>query len=274
MLYFEEPVKGIDHTEATLFGYVPSNSPEIDVKRTRPTVLILPGGGYEMTSDREAEPIAIQYLAAGFNAFVLHYSCSPSTYPTQLLEVAAAMRLLHDNAVEWHVDADRIAVVGFSAGGHLAANFATSAGDDVERQYGYDPDELRPAALLLAYPVVTAGEFAHRGSFDALLGDKNKNDSSALDAVSIEKHIDAKTPPVFVWHTVTDDTVPVENTLQLIAACHAADVPVEAHLYPHGGHGLSLGTIETAWQGNPEAVEPCVQSWFSLSIDWLHRTLD
>ena len=136
--------------------------------------------------------------------------------------------------------------------------------------HGYDADAVRPNGLMLAYPVVTSGPLAHHGSFDALLGDR-KADPEALDAVSIEKHIDAKTPPVFVWHTVPDDCVPYENTLMLVDACKKAGVSVEAHLFPSGGHGLSLSTAETAWQG-VNGIEPCVQVWPKLAIAWMRRT--
>ena len=207
MRYFEDEISGIDGSTATFVGYCLDNSSEIDPNRKRPSVLVIPGGGYEMTSDREAEPIAMQFLAAGFNAFVLRYSVKPSIFPVALLEAAEAMRRIRTHADEWHCDADAIAAIGFSAGGHLAANLATSASDDVLAAHGYDADAVRPNGLMLAYPVVTSGPLAHRGSFDALLGDR-KADPEALDAVSIEKHIDAKTPPVFVWHTVPDDCVP------------------------------------------------------------------
>lgn len=264
MRYFEDEISGIDGSTATFVGYCLDNSSEIDPNRKRPSVLVIPGGGYEMTSDREAEPIAMQFLAAGFNAFVLRYSVKPSIFPVALLEAAEAMRRIRTHADEWHCDADAIAVIGFSAGGHLAANLATSASDDVLAAHGYDADAVRPNGLMLAYPVVTSGPLAHRGSFDALLGDR-KADPEALDAVSIEKHIDAKTPPVFVWHTVPDDCVPYENTLMLVDACKKAGVSVEAHLFPSGGHGLSLGTAETAWQG-VNGIEPCVQVWPKLAI--------
>ena len=231
MRYFEDEISGIDGSTATFVGYCLDNSSEIDPNRKRPSVLVIPGGGYEMTSDREAEPIAMQFLAAGFNAFVLRYSVKPSIFPVALLEAAEAMRRIRTHADEWHCDADAIAVIGFSAGGHLAANLATSASDDVLAAHGYDADAVRPNGLMLAYPVVTSGPLAHRGSFDALLGDR-KADPEALDAVSIEKHIDAKTPPVFVWHTVPDDCVPYENTLMLVDACKKAGVSVEAHCSP------------------------------------------
>lgn len=153
MRYFEDEISGIDGSTATFVGYCLDNSSEIDPNRKRPSVLVIPGGGYEMTSDREAEPIAMQFLAAGFNAFVLRYSVKPSIFPVALLEAAEAMRRIRTHADEWHCDADAIAVIGFSAGGHLAANLATSASDDVLAAHGYDADAVRPNGLMLAYPV-------------------------------------------------------------------------------------------------------------------------
>lgn len=255
--------------DAQLTGYIPSNSPEIDMTRIRPTVLILPGGGYEMTSDREAEPVALNFLAADYNVFILRYSCKPATYPTQVLQVAAAVREIHEHAAEWNVDPAHMVVLGFSAGGHLAAHFATSASDAVLREHGYDPQALRPAGLMLAYPVITAGEQRHDGSFRALLGD-HYGEPAAMEAVSIEHHIDAATPPTFIWHTMTDDTVPVENTLMFVQGCLRANVPVEAHLFPHGGHGLALSTPQTAW-GGVNGIEPGVEQWFNLSLNWMQR---
>ena len=272
MHYCEQTITGIDGSEARFVVYAPDNTPEVDADYRRPAILIIPGGGYAMTSDREAEPIALQFLAAGYAAFVLRYSVAPSVYPTALLEAAEAMRLIRSHAGDWHVDATRVAALGFSAGGHLAANLATSAGDAALREHGVDPDTVRPDALLLAYPVVTSGALAHRGSFDNLLGER-KDDAAMLDALSIERHIDAKTPPVFVWHTMTDTSVPVENTLMLVQACRDAGVSVEAHLFPEGPHGLALATAQTARQGQARDIVPCVQDWPRLAVAWLERTL-
>ena len=196
MKHFEYEISGIDGSAAKFVGYCLDNSEEVVPDRVRPSVLVIPGGGYEMTSDREAEPIAMQFLAAGFNAFVLRYSVKPSVFPVALLEAADAMTMIREHAAEWHVDPDAIAVIGFSAGGHLAANLATSTSDDVLVAHGYDPDAVRPNGLMLAYPVITSGPLAHRGSFDSLLGER-RNDSQALESVSIERHIDAKTPPAY-----------------------------------------------------------------------------
>ncbi|OZG61752.1 acetylesterase [Bifidobacterium lemurum] len=271
MQYMERVITGVDGSAARFIGYSIDNSPEVDMERRRPAVLVIPGGGYAMTSDREAEPIALRFLAAGYQAFVLRYSVAPSRYPTALLEAAEAMRLIREHADEWHVDPDAVAAIGFSAGGHLAANLATTAGDDTLREHGYDPDAVRPNALMLSYPVVTSGRLAHRDSFDNLLGGLAE-DPAMLESLSIERHIDAKTPPVFVWHTMPDETVPVENTLMLIQACKNASVSVEAHLFPEGGHGLALANEETAWGGKGN-IFPAVQNWTELAMDWANRTL-
>ncbi|KFI94430.1 acetyl esterase family enzyme [Bifidobacterium saguini DSM 23967] len=270
MQYIERTIIGADGSEARFIGYVADNSPEMDPTRQRTSLLILPGGAYAMTSDRESEPVALRFLGKGFNVFVLRYSTRPSRYPVALLESAEAMRLIREHANEWHVNPRAIAVLGFSAGGHLAANLATSAGDATMRAHEFDPDAVRPNALMLAYPVITTGECAHRGSFQCLLG-SNAHNRQLLDELAIEQHIDAKTPPVFVWHTMTDTTVPVENALMLIQACRAAGVSVEAHLYPEGSHGLSLADEETAGAGKYAHVVECVQSWPDLAEAWLRR---
>ena len=263
---------GTAFVPAKLYTYFLDNSPEIDSKRTRPAIVLCPGGGYRFTSDREAEAVAMQFLAAGIHVAILRYTVAPQgEYPQALREVAWSVAHIREHAAQYHVDPDRILVMGFSAGGHLAANLATSVGDeDIREQGGMDPDAVRPNALMLSYPVITAGKYAHRGSFQCLLGDQAHN-QALLDKFSIEKHIDAKTPPVFVWHTMTDDAVPVENTLMLIQACRAAGLSIEAHLFPEGSHGLSLANAETAGNGFYAHIVECVQCWPDLAEAWLRR---
>lgn len=272
MHYIHEKITGIDNTQADLYGYVLDNSPEIDMNRHRPAILILPGGGYEMTSDREAEPIAIQFAAAGYQAFVLRYSVYPSIYPTSLLQVADSLALIRRNTQIWHLNPDHVALMGFSAGGHLAATLATSSGNEAIREHARDNIQVKPNALLLGYPVITTGALTHQESINHLLG-AQKTNNHLLDMLSIEKHVDSNTPPIFVWHTMPDDTVPVENTLSLIQACKKAGASIEAHLFPAGGHGLALGTEETAWGGQGPLV-PAIQIWPHLAIDWLNRTFE
>lgn len=270
MRHFIMDINGIDGSTASFRGYVSDNSDEIVPDRRRPAVLIIPGGGYEMTSDREAEPIAMRMLGLGFQAFVLRYSAAPSRYPVALLEAAQAMRLIRLHADEWHVDPQSIVAMGFSAGGHLAASLGTESGDEALREHGYDPDDTRPDGLALCYPVISSGAFAHRGSFEALLGER-ADDPAALESVSLERRVTPSTPPTFIWHTVPDDCVPVQNTLLFVDALMRNGVPVEAHLFPSGGHGLSLGTAESAWQGVNGIVE-CVQIWPRLFDRWMRGT--
>lgn len=260
----EMKVEGYPHT-AQLYTYFQERSVEIG-KTKRPLVLICPGGGYVMTSDREAEPVALQLLAMGFHAAILRYSVSPAVYPEALLQVAKSVAWLKEHADTYGILADKIVVAGFSAGGHLAGNFGVSWNKPFVREaIGVSAEELRPAGLLLGYPVITAGEKAHRGSFEALLQEREEE---LKDEVSLEKQVNADVPPVFLWHTEPDDCVPVENSLLFFQALHENHIPVEMHIYPQGGHGLSLANEETATPDGNCILEAC-QSWVSLAGTWL-----
>ena len=220
---------------ARLCIYIQEKSRELRIKE-RPLILLCPGGGYEWTSDREAEPMVVQFLAMGYHVAVLRYSCAPAVFPTALLELAEAMKLIHAHAAEWGVKEDQIYVEGCSAG------------------------------LILCYPVITSGEYAHRGSFEALL--KGQKTEEMLEKVSLEKQVTEHMPPVFLWHTFTDDCVPVENSLLLIAAMRKVNVPVEFHMYPAGGHGLSTCTEQSMNVDGYGVQEQC-QSWLPLVRTWL-----
>ena len=151
-----------------------------------------------------------------------------------LRQLAAAIGLVRQHAAAWHVLPDKIAVCGFSAGGHLALSSAVL-------EIPGEADQPRPDAVILGYPVVTAGEYAHRGSFVQLAGSA---DPAAQQAFGLEDKITPQTPPVFVWATMEDATVPVENTLMLVSALHRAGVPCEAHLFEKGVHGTSISTAD------------------------------
>lgn len=253
---------------ATCETFFFKDSPEIVIKK-RPLILICPGGGYEFLSDREGESIAFKFNSFGYHAAIINYSIAPVTYPTQLLEVSAAVKFFKDHAEEYFIDPDRIAIYGASAGGHAAADYATGYfRDEVTSVLKVFPDYLKPAGMILAYPVITSGEFAHRGSFDNLLGEL-KNDKMMLEYLSIENRITKETPPAFIWHTFPDGCVPVENSLLLAEAMKKENIPFELHIFPSGDHGLGLADEITLSPNRTEINEGAAQ-WIDLCRRWLH----
>ena len=223
----------------------------------RPLVLVVPGGGYSHVSAREGDPVALQFAAAGYHTAVMRYAiCDEAKNCLPLRQLAAAIGLVRQHAAAWHVQPDKIAVCGFSAGGHLALSGAVLAVPGL-------PDLPRPNAVILGYPVITAGEYAHRGSFVQLTGTQ---DIAAHQRFTLEDKITPATPPVFVWHTMEDETVPVENTLLLLNALHKAGVPCEAHLFEKGRHGTSISTPEV------DADSAHRNRWVKLAVEWLNDT--
>lgn len=255
--------------EGKLVTYFLGNSPEIEPDRRRPVVVICPGGAYSATSDREAEGIAMQFLGRGYHAAVLRYSTAPARFPEALQQLALAVSMLRERAEEWHIDPDKIVVQGSSAGGHLAASLGVFWKKAfLSERLGKPSEAFRPNGLMLSYPVITSGEKAHMGSFENLLGEESK-DQEKRKAVSLETCVTEDVPPTFMWHTATDQDVPVENSLLFFAALHKLGIPAELHIYPVGGHGLGLATEETKCT-NGYGIQAECQSWMSLAGDWMH----
>lgn len=255
-----------------LYTYFLDSSIEMRPNEKRPVILMCPGGGYEMTSDREAEPMAMQFLAMGYHVAVLRYSVCPVRYPAALLQVGESVLYLKEHADEYHIDPEKIVVQGCSAGGHLAANYGIAWNSPfLTKLMGMenDPERLRVAGLLLCYPVITSGEKAHEESFRNLLG---KQYEEKKEELSLENQVTPDTPPTFLWHTATDETVPVENSLYFFQACLQQGVSAELHIYPVGGHGLSLANEETC-RANGIGVQKECQSWIGLAQTWLEEIL-
>lgn len=240
--------------------------------KKRPLLVLFPGGGYEFVSFREDLPMALQYAAYGYNVISVRYSVSPFTYPTQYFQAFEAIKYMIDNADKYNIDTKKIATVGYSAGGHMAAMVGTGYNDpEILKEFGVKKDFFKIAGMVLAYPVITSGEFAHRGSFDNLLGEL-KNDKEMLDKVSIEKRVTKDTPKSFIWSTYTDDIVPCENSLMMANALKESGVPFELHVFSEGGHGLSFSDERTK-DANGGGMNKTCTAWMELCHTWLRNNL-
>lgn len=237
--------------------------------KKRPCLVVCPGGGYAMVSQREAEPIAFHFLPQGYNVFVLRYSVAPHRFPTQLREVAALMELIYENAEKWHCDTDRVAIMGFSAGGHLAAHYSTCY--DIPEVREVFPESKPVNASVLSYAVISADlRSGHIGSFKNLLGVENLTPEQE-EKFSCDKQVTEKTPPAFLWHTFTDNVVPVVNSLCYARALVDHNVPVSLHIYPEGLHGLA--TVDDQTNG-PLSEDVChAADWLDAVKKWLKITL-
>ena len=251
-----------------LTAYAPANSPEIEPGRVRPAVVMCPGGGYGFRSDREAEPVALQLLARDICVFLLEYHVAPARYPAAVTELAAAVAWVREHASQYHVQPDRIAVMGYSAGGHLAASLGVRWHEPwLSESLGKTPAQIRPDGMVLCYPVITGGSFTHEGSMENLLGTKDK---ALWTAQSLEDLVTDKTVPAFLWHTYEDTAVPVENSLFFFTAMRRCGVPGELHIYPKGVHGLSLCSALTCDPAQaPHLLQPDAAGWIDLAARWI-----
>lgn len=256
---------GEDGRDSTLTLYLPDNLSEMRREnQKRPCLLILPGGAYMMCSQRETEPVAFHFLPAGFNVFTLTYSVAPHRFPTQLLEVAASFDWITQNADRLHCDLERTALMGFSAGGHLAAHYVNARSwPEVKAVF---PNSHRVAASVLCYPVITTDPaFSHKKSFEYLLGAYPQGKTA--ERFSCEKLVTADTPPTFLWHTAADKNVPVENSLLYAMALSRFDVPYEMHIYPYGVHGLATADVQTNNALPPNVARD--HQWLESARNWL-----
>ena len=237
----------------TLTPYFPPAS-----KATGAAIIVCPGGGYSHLADHEGRPVAEWLNTLGITAFVLKYRLGPRYHhPAPLLDAARAIRTVRARATEWHLDPTRIGILGFSAGGHLAATIGTHF--DAGKADASDPIDRfssRPDLMVLIYPVITMKEFTHAGSKKMLLGEQPTPELITL--LSNDEQVTKETPPAFLVHTADDPGVPVENSLRFAEALRKARVPVEIHIYEHGPHGFGLGT-----------KDPILATWPQRCAEWL-----
>jgi acetyl esterase/lipase len=227
-------------------------------KATGAAIIVCPGGGYSHLSDREGPPVAEWLNTLGITAFVLKYRIGPRYHhPAPLQDAARAIRTVRARASEWALDTERVGILGFSAGGHLASTAGThfepgqpGASDPIERV------SSRPDLMVLIYPVITMRTLTHSGSRKQLLGDAPTPEMVAL--LSNDEQVTKETPPAFLVHTMTDTAVPVENSLSFVLALRKAGVPFEFHLYERGPHGFALAD-----------KDPVLATWLGRCADWL-----
>lgn len=268
--HFPNLPKAKEKTQVTL--YIPDVWKEVDEDQTFPCTVICPGGSYWWCSEREAEPVALRMLGNGIAAAVVNYACQYQHYPLQLLEILAAITYIRRNSESLHIDPERIAVMGFSAGGHAACTAGLFWQEKLaEDALGIAHGEDKPNGMILCYPVITSGEFTHEGSMKCLLGDDPN--AELVEKMSLENQVTENAPKAFIWHTSEDGLVPVENSLLIATALHKKGIDVEMHIYPRGGHGLSLcDETVTKRDGLDDAAKYC-SDWVSHCIKWIKEIL-
>ena len=248
----------LPETGVELETYLTDNR-AVEQERRKPLALIFPGGAYAWRSDREAEPVALRLQSLGIQAVVVRYSVAPARYPKALNEAAEAVSFAREHADEWLCDPHRIAVLGFSAGGHAAAHIGLKWDRMPQGR------KCRPDAMILSYPVITSGEYAHRESIENLLGEAYE---TLKDQMSLEKYVKDETPPTFLWHTREDGSVPPENSLMLANELCRHGIPFELHIWQHGGHGMSLSNDQVYPPDEPN-IRPECQEWIDMAARWL-----
>jgi acetyl esterase/lipase len=245
-----------DEDKPSLTAYLPAANP------TKTAVVIAPGGGYQhLSMVREGSDVAAWLNSHGIAAIQLRYRIGPKYHnPIELDDAQRAIRMVRAHAAEYGIAADHIGMWGFSAGGHLTATAGThfdagnaAAVDAIERE------SSRPDFLILAYPVITMeAPYVHTGSRMYLLGDAPAQ--ADVDAMSAELHVTAQTPPVFLFSTTDDRTVPIMNSVMFYEALVKAGVPVEMHVFQHGGHGSGLAP-----------ANPQLSPWTEMLIKWMRE---
>lgn len=231
----------------------------VDGKGPFPVIIVCPGGGYTHHADHEGEPVARWLNKIGISVIVLHYRIAPHHHPAPLDDAQTTIRMVRANAKEWNIDPNRVGILGFSAGGHLASSAGTlfEEGDELAekeiRRYSSRPD-----LMILCYPVITMAspQYAHEGSKFHLLGEQPS--LSLVQKMSTDKQVTKNTPPTFLWHTADDETVSVENSLMFARSLGKYDIPYALHIFESGKHGLGLA------EDSPE-----VNLWSKLCEEWL-----
>ncbi len=252
-----------------LKAYLFDKYPEIPYRDKRPCVIVCPGGAYKFCSEREADPIAMAFAGKGYNTFILYYSVGENgAFPRPLCELSRTVKFIRENAEDFGVIEDQIAVCGFSAGGHLAASLGVHWNNpEIQELSGCKAEENKPNALILVYPVISSSYPSETGEKVAphIVGDGDYD--KIHDMFNLQNHVSSTTPSAFICHTFRDNTVPVEDSIKFADALAKNNIPFELHIFPNGGHGLSLAQPQVC----SGKREPAFAKWFDLCDEWLER---
>ena len=235
----------------------------------RDAILVIPGGGYGcVCSGREGEPIALSFMIRGMNAFVLNYTTPPTHKYEPLYQASMAMKYIKDNAKDFNINPERVFVVGFSAGGHLAATLGTMWCDkEFNKMYDFKGIN-KPRGMILCYPVISS-EYPHVGSFCSLLG-CDESEKEKWKEFSLELKVSDKTCPAFIIHTAEDAVVPVKNAICFANALAENNILFEMHIYPNGPHGMALANNYTMVNVN-EYLDKAYSRWIDDVLVWIKR---
>lgn len=217
-----------------------------DIKR--PGLVILPGGAYCKLSPNEAFPVVKRFYDLGWQCFVLTYTVNAldekPLFKQPLADISRGFRFLRKNADLFNIEDHKLVICGFSAGGHAAGTLTVHYLEDEDNNSEFKYYSNKPDAAILSYPVITSGKYAHKNSIANLIG--KDADQELLDWASLEKNVSRQTPPVFLWHTLVDETVPVENSFLMAKALKEKNVLFSFMMFSTGKHGIS--TADEVWQ--------------------------
>lgn len=273
MACFDEIIR-VGEGEARLRVSLWDDLPDFQYGKKRPMILVIPGGGYHYVAEREGDPIAMSFQAMGYQTAVLTYSVMPTAWPQQLLEAAAAVKLIREKAEAWHVDPAKLATAGFSAGGSLAAELGVHWQEPwLAEAVGADcPEQLRPDLQILVYAVLGVDRYpqlATRGTVrpgDSFVG---------KEADAPVRYVSEHTPPTFLAHALGDALVTAEQSLYFAEALRKAGVPFSLHIYQNGPHGFALGNQVTYYDAAPgsqsQAPRPGCALWVEQAGLWLEE---
>lgn len=257
-----------ERTEVYLETYLYENSGFVQLKK-RPAVIVCPGGGYFSCASHEADPIAMNFSAAGYQTFVLYYSIGENAvFPNSLIDLCHAVKYVRANAQEFGIDENNINICGFSAGGHLAASLGVYWNDpEIRLKSGCQNGENKPNGLILCYPVLSHSWICNSGSLQRVAGEIEEE--KAKDMLNLINHVSPDTPPAFLWHTVRDGLVPCEDSINFALKLIENKVPCELHIYPNGEHGAALAKEYVSYVN-----DPTIAGWLELAVTWIKRRFE